>query len=118
MKSKKTWEEVDWQSCSAMRWVCGEEVNAFLDWDERRYYLWFEPTYGFEMWCAEVCEKEHNNNLMELLSELKEQLNDIGIQEFCDLEAVNEFCKQFCGSDDPYDCAEFYEDEWGNIRGA
>ena len=115
MKSKKTWDDVDWQTSSVMRWCCGEEVIAYLDWDERRYYLWFEPTDNFEMWCEEVLEKENDDSLMELLAELKEQLNDIHIQEFCTLEAVNEFCKQFCGDNEP---AFFYEDETLGICGA
>ena len=117
-KSKKTIDELDWQTSSVMRWGSGEEVVAYLDWDERRYYLWFEPTDFFVDWCEEVLEREHDESMMNMLKELRAELEKIGVQEFCDLDSVNSYCKSKCGSDDPFDRAEFYEDDLGNICGA
>jgi len=118
MKSKKTMDELEIYCESTMRWGSGEVVCAYLSWDERRYYLWFEPTIGFEEWCEEVLERDGSDSMMKMLTELREELSRIGVQEFCDLDGVNSYCKNKCGSDDPFDCAEFYEDEWGNICGA
>lgn len=110
MKSKKRVEELDWQTSSVMRWLSGEEVVAYLDWDERRWYLWFEPTDLFTDWCEEV-----GTEMKELYDDLDNELKKIGVQEFCTLDAVNSFCEGFCGDTEP---AMFYEDEWGNICGA
>ena len=95
---------------SSMRWESGEEVVAKLDWDECRFYLWFEPSYSFECFCEEIGRED-------LLVGLKNNLAQIGVKIFFDLEDVNEYCKDKCGSDDPYDCARFYKDEWGDICG-
>ena len=116
--SKKKIEDLEEMASSTMRWGSGEEVVAHLDWDERLFYLWFEPTDGFVEWCEEVKEKDGDDHLMQLLTELRAELDRIGVQTFCFLESVNSYCKNKCGSDDPYDCAEFYEDDWGNICGA
>ena len=111
-KSKKTkYDMTDWATSSVMRWSSGEEVIAYLDWDETRYYLWFEPTDLFTDFCAEIGRED-------MYIALNNELEQIGVQEFRLLNSVNEFCKQHCGSDDPYDCAEFYEDDFGNICGA
>lgn len=112
-KSKKLISDLDWQTSSTMRWLEGQEVIAYLDWDEHRYYLWFEPSSNFYDW-VEECAGE----LDDCMARVENEIDKIGVQEFCDLESVNQFCKWYCGSDDPYDCAEFYEDEWGNICGA
>ena len=118
MKSKKSAEELLPYCESTMRWGSGEEVVAYLDWDERKYYLFFEPTSGFEESCEEVLQREGDDSMMNLLTELRAELEKIGVQEFYDLDSVNSYCKSKCGSDDPYDCAMFYEDDWGNICGA
>ena len=110
-KSKKQISEMDWMVTSSMRWGSGEEVIAYLDWDESKYYLWFEPTFNFEDFCEEIGRDD-------LLIGLQNELAQIGVQEFYDLESVNEYCKRQCGSDDPYDCAYFYEDELVGICGA
>ena len=95
---------------SVMRWGSGEEVIAHLDWDERRYYLWFEPTDNFLDWA------EENEDIAYMVDELNAELEQIGVQEFCDLDGVNSFCKRFCGDDEP---AYFYIDElWNDVRGA
>lgn len=107
-KSEKTILELDWQTSSVMRWLSGEEVIAYLDWDENRYYLWFEPTDNFADFCEEI-ERE------DLLIGLENDIAQIGVQSFYDLDSVNRFCKRYCGDEEP---AEFYEDEWGNICGA
>ena len=110
-KSKKTIDELDWQTSSSMRWDSGEEVVAYLDWDDSRYYLWFEPSDSFADFCKEI-ERE------DMLIGLQNELWQIGVQEFYDLDSVNSYCESKCGSDDPFDRAEFYENEWGNICGA
>ena len=110
VKSKKNIADLDWQTSSVMRWDCGQEVIAYLDWDDRRYYLWFEPTDNFTDW-VEECGGE----LDELMRDLLADIQKIGVQEFCELESVNEFCKQFCGDDEP---AFFYEDALVGICGA
>lgn len=109
MKCNKTVAELDWQSCSCMRWGNGEEVNAYLDWDERFYYLWFEVTPTFEDWC-EKCP-----DIAYMLDDLNTELEKIGVQKFGSLESVNAFCAQFCGDNEP---AMFYFDEWGCVCGA
>lgn len=116
--SKKKFEDLEEMASSTMRWGSGEEVVAHLDWDEWLYYLWFEPTYGFEAWCEELLEREGDDSMMKMLEELRAELANIGVQEFYDLVSVNEYCKGKCGSNDPYDRAEFYVDDWGNICGA
>lgn len=118
MKSKKTIDELEIYCESTMRWGSGEVVCAYLSWDELKYYLWFEPTIGFEELCEEVLEREHDDSMMKLLDELRAELANIGVQEFYDLVSVNEYCEGKCGSNDPYDRAEFYVDDWGSICGA
>jgi len=108
MNSKKEREPFDWQTSSVMRWLSGEEVIAYLDWDENRYYLRFEPTGNFEDFCKEIGRED-------MLIGLENELAQIGVQSFYDLDSVNKFCERYCGDEDP---AEFYEDEWGNICGA
>jgi hypothetical protein len=116
--SRKKTEDLEEMASSTMRWGSGEEVIAHLDWDERVFYLWLEPTSGFEAWCEEVQEREGDDSMMKMLEELREELDRIGVQLFGSLESVNSYLKIKCGSDDPYDRAEFYEDDWGNICGA
>ena len=111
MRSKKTAAELDWQTSSSMRWADGEEVVAYLDWDERCYYLWFEPSLNFTVFCEEIDRED-------FLANLENELAKIGVQEFYSLEDVNEYCKEMCGSYDPYDRAEFYEDELLGVCGA
>ena len=108
-RSKKQIDDLDWQTSSVMRWGNGEEVIAYLDWDERRYYLWFEPTANFIDWC------EGQPDIAYMLDELNEELAQIGVHEFCELDGVNEFCKEYCGDNEP---AFFYEDELTGICGA
>lgn len=116
--SKKKIEDLEEMASSSMRWGSGEEVVAHLDWDEYLYYLWFEPTSGFEDWCEELLERESDDSMMKMLEELREELSRIGVRTFDSLESVNSYCESKCGSDDPYDRAEFYVDDWGNICGA
>lgn len=109
-KSKKTVDEIpDVYAESCMRWDCGQEVDAYLWWDERRYYLWFVPTDNFIDWC------EENSEIAYLLDALYKDLDKLGVQEFYDLDSVNEFCRGLCGDDDP---AYFYEDELCGVCGA
>lgn len=108
-------EDLDWQTSSTMRWGSGEEVVAYLDWDENCYYLWFEETDNFIGWCEEVLEKYGDASQMEILEELRQELSKIGVKEFISLEAVNEYCKSMCGDNDP---AYFYEDDLLGICGA
>ena len=109
MKSKKTIDEMDgYETSSVMRWGCGQEVVAYLDWDERAFYLWFEPTDIFLDWCEEAPDIKY------LLDELNEEIRKIGVQEFYNLDEVNSYCDGLCGDDDP---AYFYEDELTGICG-
>ena len=116
--SKKNPDDLRALAESSMRWGSGEEVVAYLDWDERLYYLWFEPGDGYVSWCEEVLRKYGDDHPMQMLNELRKELANIGVQTFGFLESVNSYCKGKCGSDDPYDCAEFYEDEFCGICGA
>ena len=110
MKSKKTKEQLEEYASSVMRWDSGVEVIAYLSWDQRAWYLWFEPTDNFLDWIEEQTDVAY------LLEDLNDDLGKIGVQEFYDLDDVNKFCKDFCGDDDP---AYFYEDELlGGICGA
>lgn len=110
MKSKKTIDELEAMTDSVMRWGSGEEVIAHLDWDSKRYYLWFEPTDNFLDWA------EENPDIAYMVDELNAELEQIGVQEFCDLDGVNAFCKRYCGDEDP---AMFYIDEvFDDVRGA
>ena len=112
MKTYKELVEVTGSYCeSAMRWLDGEEVIANLYWDDDAFYLWFEPSDAFADWCREIDRED-------MLGGLENELAQIGRVICYDLDSVNEFCKRYCGSDDPFDRAEFYEDEWGNICGA
>lgn len=113
---KKTIADMtDYYAESVMRWGGGEEVHAYLWWDKNSFWLWFEPTDNFESWCEEVMEKEHDDSLMHLLSDLREELNRIGVIPCGDLDSVNSVCKRYCGDNDP---AYFYEDELLGICGA
>ena len=111
MKSKKTLEDLNPQTESVMRWGNGEEVVAYLDYDENWYYLWFEPTWGFIDFCEEI-----GGTMQTMLEDLNLELVKLGVNQFSDLDDVNAFCKRFCGDDEP---AEFYIDElWHDVRGA
>lgn len=107
MKSAKKVEELDYMASSSMRWLNGEEVTAFVDYDSRWYYVWFEPTWNFEDFC-------HANDLDYMLSDLEEEIGKIGVNQFYDLGSVNEFCEQYCGDNEP---SEFYFDEYMNVCG-
>lgn len=102
MKSTKKIEELDEQTSSVMRFLEGEEVVARLDWDNQRYYVWLEPTWNFEDFCEEIGRED-------MLTELQKELAEIGVHSFCDLDGVNQFCKRYCGDEDP---AQFYWDEF------
>lgn len=101
MKSDKNIDTLEKMAESSMRWLDGEEVTVFLDWDDRSYYVWCEPTWNFEHYCEE-------QGLLTLLSNLRQELDQIGVQQFFDLVSVNAFCRQYCGDNDP---SEFYIDE-------
>lgn len=112
MKTLKELVETYGSYCdSTMRWLSGEEVVAHLFWDDDAYYLWFEASDGFSEWCEEIDRED-------MLIGLENELAQIGRVICYDLDSVNEYCKRYCGSDDPFDRAEFYEDDWGNICGA
>lgn len=104
MKCEKKATELNWQTSSVMRWLEGEEVIAYLDWDDRYYYVWFEPTWMFEDFCKE-------NNREDMLISLESELNQIGVNKFYDLDDVNSMCKKYCGDDEPaqFNWNEFYE---------
>lgn len=111
-KSKNTILEMrDWDCSSVMRWGGGEEVIAYLTWDETRFYLWFEPTDAF----TDFVEEQGDASLKLILDELRSELASIGVQEFGTLEAVNSYCEYFCGDNEP---SFFYEDELVGICGA
>lgn len=110
MKSTKKMEELDEMTSSVMRWGSGEEVICYLDWDERWFYLWIEPTWNFIDFCEET-----GGEMRELMEALNIELANMGVQQFYDLDSVNKFCASFCGDNEP---AEFYIDEWGWVCGA
>ena len=115
-KSKKKIEDMPCSFCeSTMRWGSGEEVIACLYWDERCYYLWFEPTYNFISFCQSVWIDEEDESMMHLLDALRKELDEIGVQEFADLESVNSFCESYCGDNEP---SYFYEDDLMGVMGA
>lgn len=101
MKSTKSVNDLTSECESTMRWGGGEEVICRLDWDRNYFYLWIEPTWGFE----DFCEAEGLSNLLE---ELNAELEKIGVQQFCSIDEVNSYLEDLCGDDDP---AYFYEDE-------
>ena len=112
MKTYKELTEVTGSYCeSAMRWLDGEEVVANLYWDEDAYYLWFEESDSFADWCREIDRED-------MLIGLENELAQIGRIICYDLDSVNAMCKRYCGSDDSFDCAYFYEDELTGICGA
>lgn len=108
MKSNKKEDDLEEFCTSVMRYLEGEEVVAGLSWDASWYYVWMYPTSNFEDFCEEI-ERD------DLLIGLENDLAQIGVNQFCDLEGVNDFLRRYCGDDEP---AEFYEDDWGNICGA
>jgi len=99
MKLKEQLEE---QTSSVMRFLEGEEVRVCLDWDASRYYVWMEPTSNFADFCEEIGRDD-------LFGGLENDLAQIGVQTFCDLDGVNRFCARYCGDDEP---AEFIYDEY------
>ena len=111
MKCDKTIDSLDRMAESTMRWLEGEEVTAYLDWDSRYFYVWFEPTWNFEDFC-----EEQGGHLLSMLSDLRHELEQIGVRRFYDLDSVNKFCEQHCGDNEP---AMFYVDEtFGGVVGA
>jgi len=113
MKSKMPVSDLNPVCTSVQRFINGEEIVCNLDWDDRWYYVWMEPTYGWESFCEECGDPSMLLNLEALRGVLQ---NSIGVHQFSDLDGVNRFCDGFCGDDEP---AEFYEDELlGNICGA
>lgn len=110
MKSKKTIDQLDRMTSSVMRYLEGEEVEVFVDWDSNWFYAWMEPTWGFEDFCEEV-----GGSMMTMLESLNADLDKLGVHQFYDLASLNEWIKQFCGDDEP---AEFYFDDWMNVCGA
>lgn len=109
MKSEKTVDELEqmYAISSSMINLEGYEVVAFLDWDERWYYVWFEPA-SHEI---EFCEE---NGYTKELEELQKELDDMGVHQFYELEDVNKYLKDYCGDNEP---AEFWEGDFG-IEGA
>lgn len=110
MKSTKKHDDLNSYCTSVMRWGNGEEVEANLSWDDRWFYVWFEPTWGFIDWCEET-----GGSMQTMLEELNLELVKLGVHQFSDLDDLNAFCESFCGDDEP---AEFYTDEWDNVCGA
>ena len=110
-KSKKNVCELEEQASSVMRFLFGEEVLCSIDWDERYYYVWMEPTSAF----CDFCEECGDPSMILALENVRESLRRLGVNQFCDLDGVNQFLYNCCGDDEP---AEFYEDEFGNICGA
>ena len=110
MRSKMKAVDLEEMACSCMRWLEGEEVHVYLDWDENWYYVWFEPTSLFEDFCEEVCGSTN-----EMLKNLREEIEKIGVHQFCDLDDVNEYIEQYCGDNEP---SMFYvDDTFGYIVG-
>ena len=111
MKCDKTIDSLDRMAESTMRWLEGEEVTAILDWDDRYYYVGFEPTSGFEDFAEEM-----GGHLLTMLADLRQELEKIGVNRFYDLDSVNEFCEQYCGDNEP---SMFYvDDTFGWVCGA
>ena len=109
MKSNKKPEKLDRMCESTMVYLEGQEVTAWLDWDRRWFYVWLEPSTAFEDWCE-------SNGMDDLLTELEEDLAQIGVEQFYDLYYVNEFLKTLCGDSNP---AAFYvDDALGMVCGA
>lgn len=102
MENVKKIEDLEEQTSSVMVWLEGEEVIAHLDWDEDYYYVWFEPTSFFADFCEEIGRED-------MLIGLQNDLAQVGVHAFCDLDGVNQFCKRYCGDDEP---AQFYWDEF------
>ena len=88
MKCDKTIDSLDRMAESTMRWLEGEEVTAYLDWDSRYFYVWFEPTWNFEDFC-----EEQGGHLLSMLSDLRHELEQIGVRRFYDLDSVNMLTK-------------------------
>ena len=104
----KTKAQLEDQASSVMRFLEGEEVIAYIDWDSTWYYVWLEPTWAFEDFC------EEHEDCLPMLENLREELDRIGVQNFGDLDGVNRFLRRYCGDDEP---AEFYLDEYDNVVG-
>ena len=107
MKSKKKIVDLDYMCESTMRWGNGEEVVAYLDYDSKWFYVWFEPTWGFIDFCEET-----GGSMLSMLEELNIELVKLGVHQFYDLDSVNKFCANFCGDNEP---SEFYLDSMGFV---
>lgn len=110
MKSKKTIEELDRMADSVMHYLDGEEVIATVDYDSTWFYVWLEPTWGFEDFCEET-----GGEMLAILGNLRRDLERRGVQQFRDLYSVNQWLISLCGDNEP---AEFYYDQWMNVCGA
>lgn len=103
MRCDKTIDSLERMTESTMRWLDGEEVTAYLDWDSRYFYVWFEPTWSFEDFC-----EEQGGDMLTMLSDLRQELAQIGVQKFYDLSSVNDYLESYCGDNEP---SMFYLDE-------
>ena len=95
---------------SSQRWLDGEEAIAFLSWDSRFFYLWFDVAASFEDFC-----EEQGGHLLDMLSDFRKELESIGVKKFGCLESVNDFCKNKCGDNDP--ATFFYDDFYETVIG-
>lgn len=108
MENKPYWDEHPSYAESVMRYLDGEEIVAHLSWDEKLYYLWFEPTCAFEDFCEEIGRED-------MLTDLLIELEKIGVRKFGSLDSVNSFCESKCGDDEP---AQFiYDDYYETVEG-
>lgn len=103
MKTNLNSMDMDWMCSSSMRWLEGEEVVAYLDCDEQCYYLWIEPSSNFEDFC-----EEQGGDMLTMLSDLRQELAQLGVQKFYDLSSVNDYLESYCGDNEP---SMFYLDE-------
>lgn len=102
-------ENLDRMCESTMIFLEGQEVTAYLDWDNSYFYVWLEPSTSYEDFCEEI---ERDDMLGGLINDLAQ----IGVNRFYDLFFVNEFLKALCGDNNP---AEFYlDDTLGCVCGA
>lgn len=107
MKTDLNSMDMYWMCSSSMRWTSGEEVVAYLDWDDRWddrwFYVWIEPSSNFEDFC-----EEQGGELLTMLYDLRQELSQLGVQKFHDLSSVNDYLESHCGDNEP---AMFYLDE-------
>ena len=94
MRSEKRPEELDRMCESTMRYITGAEVIAVIDNGGRYFYVWLEPSDAFESFCFA-------NGREELLTDLENELERIGVHQFRDMVFVNAWLKSLCGDDDP-----------------